>query len=209
MAEKIKINLSARHMRLIGSLIFALLISLVATYIPSEYQSALLSVVEEEVLSEERNGGFEEDDVVVPEEHFLPGFTEVIRVVDGDTFVVLKEEKEVKVRLIGVDTPESVDPRKKVECFGKEASVFLQSLIEGKYVRLEQDMTQANVDVYGRLLRYVYLSDNGLVNDKLIREGYAHEYTYKVPDIKQGQFKQAQKEAREKMRGLWAPGACS
>lgn len=133
----------------------------------------------------------------------------VVRVVDGDTIVVSIDGTEQKVRLIGIDTPETVDPRKTVQCFGKEASAHTHALLDGQTVRLEADPTQDSHDKYGRLLRYVYLSDGTFINKSLVRDGYAHEYTYRVPYTYQKEFKQAQVEARTEKRGLWADDACA
>lgn len=121
----------------------------------------------------------------------------VIKVVDGDTIEI---EGGKKVRYIGIDTPETVDPRKPVQCFGKEASNKNKELIEGKEVKLEKDVSET--DKYGRLLRYVYLGDT-LINELLVKEGYAHASSY-PPDIKyQDRFTRAEREARENNRGLW------
>jgi micrococcal nuclease len=128
----------------------------------------------------------------------------VKRVVDGDTIVVLDTQgQEFTVRLIGVDTPETVDPRQPVQCFGKEASDFAKSVLTGLRVSLVADPTQADKDQYGRLLRYLYLPDNSLFNLLLISEGYAHEYTYRVPYQLQVQFQAAQQQAQLQQRGLW------
>ena len=125
----------------------------------------------------------------------------VTKVIDGDT-VQLDNGKTA--RLIGIDTPETVDPRKSVQCFGKEASEKTRGLVEGKRVRLEKDVSET--DRYGRLLRYVYI-DSIFVNDYLVRQGFAYASSY-PPDVKyQEKFNAAQKEARENNRGLWA--ACS
>lgn len=122
----------------------------------------------------------------------------VVRVIDGDTIEI---EGGKKVRYIGIDTPETVDPRKPVQCFGYEASNKNKELIEGKKVRLEKDISE--IDKYGRLLRYVWVEDL-FVNDYLVRQGYAYSYTY-PPDVKhQEQFRQAQQEAMANKRGLWA-----
>lgn len=122
----------------------------------------------------------------------------VTRVIDGDT---VELENGSKVRYIGIDTPETVDPRKPVQCFGKEASRFNKQLVEGKVVRLEKDVSET--DKYSRLLRYVYVGDT-FVNDYLVRQGYGHSSSF-PPDVKyQEQFLQAQKEAREKGLGLWS-----
>lgn len=127
----------------------------------------------------------------------------VRRVIDGDTIEV---EGGEKVRYLGIDTPETVDPRKKVECFGKEASSENKKLVEGKRVLLVKDVSET--DRYGRLLRYIYLRlDNGevlFVNDYLIRAGFAKSLTY-PPDVRfTEKLMEAEKEAREENRGLWS-----
>ena len=126
----------------------------------------------------------------------------VAHVVDGDT---IKLDNGQVVRYIGIDTPETVDPRKPVQCFGKEASNKNRELVEGKEVKLIKDVSET--DKYGRILRYVYIGDV-FVNDYLVRQGYAHSYSY-PPDIKhQDQFKQAEEEARNNKRGLWVDNTC-
>lgn len=122
----------------------------------------------------------------------------VVKVVDGDT---IKLENGEAVRYIGIDTPETVHPSKPIQCFGKEASDKNKELVEGKVVKLEKDITDR--DKYGRLLFYVWVGDL-FVNDYLVRQGYAYAYTY-PPDVKYNeQFVQAQREAKENSRGLWA-----
>lgn len=133
---------------------------------------------------------------------------QVVRVVDGDTVEVFLDGKNQKLRYIGINTPETVDPRRGVQCFGHEASDKNKSLVEGKKVVLTKDIS--NTDKYDRLLRFVYLpqSDGKLlfVNDYLVREGYAEAYTY-PPDVKfADQFVAAQKEAQSQNKGLW--GKC-
>lgn len=145
----------------------------------------------------------------------------VVRVIDGDTIDVLIDGKVERVRYIGIDTPETVDPRKPVQCFGVEASKKNKELVEGKMVRLEKDITDR--DKYNRLLRYVYLKpqmnadketqiDAGgtseiLVNLALVEQGFAKSYSY-PPDIKyQDRFVAAERRAREDTLGLWT--ACS
>lgn len=122
---------------------------------------------------------------------------QVVRVVDGDTLLLDGNER---VRLIGVNTPESVDPRRPVEKFGKEAASFTRSLVEGKQVRLEFD--QERRDRYGRTLAYVYLPDGTLVNEVIIREGYGFAYT-RFPYKRMERFRSLEREAREQGRGLW------
>lgn len=124
------------------------------------------------------------------------------RVVDGDT---VELEDGNKVRYIGVNTPETHHPTKGVQCYGREAAAFNQSLVEGKLVRLEKDVSET--DRYGRLLRFVYLEDGTFVNQVLLEKGYAQVVTY-PPDIaKSKQFLAVQAEAREEKKGLW--GYCS
>lgn len=133
----------------------------------------------------------------------------VINVVDGDTIDVLIDEKKERVRLIGINTPEIIDPRKKVECFGKEASSFAHQMLEAKKVRLERDKTQDDRDKYKRLLRYVWREDGFFYNFEAIKLGYAYEYTYKIPYQYQNNFKEAEKTARENNAGLWASDTCN
>lgn len=128
----------------------------------------------------------------------------VIRVVDGDTIDVEIDGKTERVRYIGIDTPETVDPRKLVQCFGVEASKKNKELVEGKIVRLEKDITDR--DKYKRLLRYVWLGDT-LINQELVAQGFAKSYSY-PPDIKyQDKFVTTEKKAREDKLGLWT--ACA
>lgn len=129
---------------------------------------------------------------------------QVIKVVDGDTIHVLLDSKDETIRLIGVDTPETVDPRKTVQCFGKQASNFTKEQLAGRQVFLQDDVTQTDRDKYNRLLRYVILPDGTNFNKLLIQQGFAHEYTYKIPYQYQVEFKAAQKEAQDASRGLWA-----
>ena|SRR3990172_5245263 len=130
----------------------------------------------------------------------------VAKVVDGDT-IQLSNGKTV--RLIGIDTPETVDPRRPVGCFGKEASNEAKSLLSDTQIILQKDVSET--DKYGRLLRYIFLplSDGRIlfVNDYLVRAGFAKVLTY-PPDVKYNeQFRQAEREAKEAGRGLW--GRCN
>ncbi len=122
------------------------------------------------------------------------------RVIDGDTIAVEKNGKKEKVRLIGVDTPETVHPSKPVEYFGKEASEFTRKNVEGKRVRLEYDWQSR--DKYGRLLAYVYIEDGTFLNAEIIRQGYGFAYT-RYPFKYLEDFRQYEREARGNNRGLW------
>jgi micrococcal nuclease len=113
------------------------------------------------------------------------------------------------VRLIGINTPETVDPRRTVECFGKEASKRMQELAKGEIVRLEYDDSQSLRDTYGRLLAYAYLEDGQMLNRKMVAEGYAYEYTYLTPYRYQKEFRQLQELAKVSQRGLWAEETCN
>lgn len=133
----------------------------------------------------------------------------VVKVVDGDTIAIGMQGKSVTIRLIGLDTPETVDPRKPVQCFGEEASKKAKEMLTGKSVRIETDPSQGEFDKYGRLLAYVYLEDGTFFNKYMIGEGYGHEYTYNLPYKYQKEFKDAESRAREEKKGLWADGICS
>lgn len=132
----------------------------------------------------------------------------VVKVIDGDTINIESDGQKETIRMIGLDAPESVDPRKPVQCFGVEASNKLKDLIDGKSVFLEDDPSQGERDKYNRLLRYVFLEDGTNIDKLMISEGYAHEYTYNLPYKYQEEFKQAGREAREAKRGLWADDSC-
>ena len=124
----------------------------------------------------------------------------VTRVVDGDTAEIVLSGREVDVRFIGVDTPETVAPDQPVECFGRQASAYTESRIEGRTVRLEFDVERT--DRYGRTLAYVWIGDE-LFNETLVTEGYALVTTYPPNVMYVDRFVSAQREAREAGRGLW------
>ncbi len=131
----------------------------------------------------------------------LSNYFLVTRAIDGDT---IELETGKHVRYIGINTPESVHPRKAVQCFGHEAAERNRQLVEGEYVRLVKDVSET--DRYGRLLRYVYLKNGTFINLELVKEGYAHAATW-PPDVNYSlQFVAAERIAREEGRGLW--GAC-
>jgi micrococcal nuclease len=131
-----------------------------------------------------------------------PGTYRITQFHDGDTISVEMDGQEEEVRFIGVDTPETQDPRKAVQCFGHAASAFTKQLIGDKPVRLEADALSSNRDRYGRLLRYVYLPDGRLVQAEIIKEGYGFAYT-SFPFTKSEEFTTYQRQAREQTKGLW------
>ncbi|MBQ9891299.1 MAG: thermonuclease family protein [Firmicutes bacterium] len=135
----------------------------------------------------------------------LHGPYKVEKVVDGDTFYIKMDGKSEKVRLIGIDAPESVAPSysgKENTDEGKKASEYLEKLIKGKTVYLEYDLD--TYDQYGRLLAYVYLSDEEtMVQEKILSEGYAQVMTVQ-PNVKYAEeFLKLQRKAREESRGFW------
>jgi micrococcal nuclease len=129
-----------------------------------------------------------------------PHTARVLRVVDGDTIEVSFNGTKEKVRLIGVDTPETVHPTVGVEPYGREASNFTKEKLADQIVQLEFDVQER--DQYGRLLAYVWL-DEEMFNEVLLYEGYAQMATY-PPNVKYVEvFEAAQRDARENGRGLW------
>lgn len=136
--------------------------------------------------------------------HRQVGSYRIVEVYDGDTIAVDMQGTVEKIRMIGSDTPETVDPRKPVQCFGPEASAYThQHLKAGIRVRLVADPLSTDRDRYNRLLRYVYLEDGTLYNQELITRGYGHAYTG-FPFSKLADFKASQTEAERTKNGLWA-----
>lgn len=131
------------------------------------------------------------------------GTYRVIKFDDGDTISVDMNGNTEKIRLIGVDTPETHDPRKVVQCFGQAASEFTKQLVNTQSVRLEADSLSSNRDRYGRLLRYVYLPDGKLVNAEIIKEGFGFAYI-SFPFTKSDEFSNYQAQARSHNLGLWS-----
>ncbi len=128
----------------------------------------------------------------------------VVRVVDGDTIIVRLLGKDERVRLIGVDTPESVKPNTPIQCYALEASARTKALLPpGSSVKLVRDVDLR--DRYGRLLAYVYrTSDNLFVNLSLATDGFAVAYTYPPNVAHTAEFVGAAGEARDAGRGLWS-----
>ena len=133
------------------------------------------------------------------------GFYQVTAVVDGDTIRVMYNGKIEPIRLLAIDTPETKDPRKPVQCFGDAASRKMSELVSGKNVKLQADGTQPDRDKYFRLLRYVYLQDGTDVGAEMIKQGFAFAYT-RFPSDKLDEYRGYEKQARETNAGLW--GSC-
>lgn len=138
----------------------------------------------------------------------------VTKVIDGDTIVVREPgffTPEATVRLLGVNTPETVDPRRPVECFGHEASAFVKAALPlGSYVFLEHDPDKPDTDKYGRLLRYVRHAEGSgeLLNQQILAGGYGYEESYGERYSMRDTFRSAESDARREGRGLWKEGRC-
>jgi micrococcal nuclease len=134
----------------------------------------------------------------------------VTHVVDGDTIDVSQGEKVYRVRFIGINTPESVDPRRPVECYGKEASSIMKEIALGKEVELVYDMSKPKQDDNGRELAYVMRTDGVDLGAYMLEVGAAYEYTYKREFYKnQQKYKTIASEAKEMRKGLWAENTCN
>lgn len=132
----------------------------------------------------------------------------VTHVRDGDTLVVQRANHSQVIRLIGVDTPEIKDPRKPPECYGREASRFTTRATLGTTVALEFDTIAGRYDRYHRTLAYVWLDEQQMLNQRLVRDGYAREYDYRdQPYTYRAQFRMVQNQAAQHHYGLW--GECS
>ncbi|MGH2722929.1 MAG: thermonuclease family protein [Actinomycetota bacterium] len=126
----------------------------------------------------------------------------VLRVVDGDTIHVLRGGRDVTIRLIGIDTPEVDWYGGQAECYGARAGRFLMRLLEGERVRLEFDRDR--IDPYDRTLAYVYLEDGRMVNELLVRRGYAEVTIFEPNDRYEPDLRAAESRAREGDAGLWS-----
>jgi len=127
----------------------------------------------------------------------------VVKVIDGNTVDVQIGGATVPVRYIGISIPESVDPRRPSEVMDEEASKKNRELVEGQQLFLEKDVSET--DGHGQLLRYAYLQDGRMVNEELLRLGYAQVAT-SPPDVKYVErFKAVEQEAKQAHRGLWGP----
>ena len=161
-------------------------------------QSENYQIVQESLEGEANDLG----DLAIPE---VESNATVVKVADGDTFdAQLDGGETVTIRMLGVNTPETVDPRKPVECFGKEASDFTKNLLSGKRVHLDPDPQADERDKYGRLLRNVTLEDGTDVNAILVRDGYAYAYlSFPIDPSRKKQLYDLEVNAKSLKRGLW------
>lgn len=208
-------QLKERATRPIIALISFLLFLIPGFFLESEElpsnQTAETTPVVEEVVATENS---EDSDVAALELETADEVDdvqlfEVVRVIDGDTIEVRMDGRVRDIRFIGLNTPETVDPRRPVECFGREASNRARQLLDGELVRLVSDNSQGDRDKYNRFLRYVELEDGTDIAYTLISEGYGYEYTYDTAYARQSTYRAAQREAESAQRGLWNSDACS
>ncbi len=129
----------------------------------------------------------------------------VIKISDGDTIKILKDNKIETIRIIGINTPEI---GKRLECFGNEARNKALELLTNKKIRIITDRTQSKRDKYNRLLAYVLINGKTDFGEQMIKEGFAYEYTYNTPYKNQQKYKIAQKYAQKFQKGLWAKNTC-
>jgi endonuclease YncB( thermonuclease family) len=188
----------ARRLRVTGAL--AALIALFSAALYQTAPPAIKQTISQAVPDSVEQAAGNATQTVI---NHQPGLAHVDRDVDGDTIDVTIGGRKETVRFIGIDTPETHDPRKPVQCFGEAAAAHTKQLLEGKDVRLEPDAQDSDRDKYHRLLRYVYLPDGTLVNAQLIRDGYAFAYTI-FPFERQDEFRALETDARDHNRGLWA-----
>lgn len=133
----------------------------------------------------------------------------VVKVVDGDTVHVDRSGQTLKIRIVGIDTPETVHPGKPVQCYGPEASRRAEELMGGKTVGIEYDDSQGRLDRYGRTLAFIWLPDGRLYTEVMLEEGFAEEYTYDGAYKYLERHRAAQDRARQDGRGLWAHDTCN
>lgn len=131
-------------------------------------------------------------------------YYKVTSVIDGDTFQADVNGKIITVRVLGINTPETVDPKKPVECYGPEASAEAKELLTGRKVRLVANPNREALDIYHRYLLYVYRDDGLFYNDFMVKNGFAHEYTFNNEAYEfQSQFRNDQAEAKAANIGMW------
>lgn len=198
--------------KLLGAIMFGSLFASIATATPIAPSvaddNADDAVVIENTVPVDETVVSDTEDGVLDENASSRVSATVISVVDGDTVKVDIDGVRETLRIIGINTPETVDPRKPVECFGKEASAKAKELLSNQTIELEGDETQGERDKYGRLLRYVFLLDGTDFGKTMISSGLAYEYTYSKPYKYQQEYTDAQVDAETNGRGLWANGAC-
>lgn len=129
----------------------------------------------------------------------------VAEVVDGDTVHVNAGGRDLDVQVLGIDAPETADPRKPVQCWGRMARLWAQHVLDGRYVTLRADSTQDRTDKYGRTLAYLILADRSNYSLRAVASGNAHSYVYDFPVLLHPRLEQAEADAHAARRGLWGP----
>jgi micrococcal nuclease len=130
------------------------------------------------------------------------GVYNVVHVADGDTIDIEKDGSKVRLRLLGINSPESVAKNR--------PSMYMSELAVAKKVRIELDSLKPEKDEYGRVLAYVWREDGLFINKQMIQSGNAYEYTYNSEKYKfQNDFKTTQRTAKEKNLGLWSTSTCN
>lgn len=146
---------------------------------------------------------FQQNPSANPANKYDPGLYQVTQFVDGDTIAVNMNGHSEKVRMIGVDTPETHKPNTPVQCFGPDASAYTKRRIGLDKVKLVADPLTTDRDRYNRLLRYVYLVDGTNLDQAIIRDGYGFYYPY-FAFSQSREFDKAQSSAKAENKGLWS-----
>ncbi len=133
---------------------------------------------------------------------------QVVDIIDGDTIRLNIDDTIESVRLVGLNTPETDSPYRKEECFGQEATEEARRILTNQTVTFTHDPSQAKRDQYDRLLGYIFLTSGENFAEKMIRNGFGYEYTFKTPYQYQADFQAAEQYAKSNQLGLWAAGVC-
>jgi len=186
---------------------FNSLISLLILAIGFFALESYFSLGENERSSEHKRSRVHESTITYDNQQPRRTQAQVIRVIDGDTIELQFQDAIEVVRVIGIDTPETVKPNALIECFGPEATSRAHELLDNALVSISADPTQYDSDRYDRLLRHVYLSDGRSYGAVMIRGGFAKEYTFNDPYLHHDLYRAREREARSEKRGLW--GECA
>jgi micrococcal nuclease len=177
-----------------------------AVFEPDSVKQARLDKQNQQSVAEQAAPEVAQQEVLEKQtESITPELFSITRVVDGDTIEVEIENKNERVRLVGIDAPEISSS----ECYGAESTAGLKSLLNDKKVSLEADELQGDRDQYGRLLRFVFLEDGTHINEKLVAEGFAFESLYtSQPHKYRTDLLNAQTDAQNQKKGLWSKDTC-
>jgi len=154
-----------------------------------------------------RRSGTETTLMPTPSPQAITTTVPVLYIIDGDSIAISVNGEKQEVRLIGIDAPELYGKNGTTQCFAREATDRMKTLVAEQTVTLTSDPTQDDRDTYKRLLRYVTLPDGTNINEQLLTDGFAREYTHIKPYQYQEEFKNLETDARAQNRGLW--GSCT